>query len=172
VARLGRARGLRGELNARASRDAGFYQSLGAVYLRRRDGAFAGDGRAYEVESVKPFKDGLIYRFRGIDNRTDAEGIEHCEVLIPEKERPPLTEGEYYLSELIGCQVFDLGTGQEIGKVVRWQEFGGPELLEVEDSRGGLILIPLAKEICVEIDLANRRIVVDPPAGLIELNRA
>ena len=58
-----------------------------------------------------------------------------------------------------------------LGEVIRWQECGGPNLLEVKMRAGGELLIPFARSLCVEIDVAARRIVVDLPEGLKELNR-
>jgi 16S rRNA processing protein RimM len=70
----------------------------------------------------------------------------------------------------LGCEITDHSTGRRIGAVTGWQEYGGPPLLEVENERGQEILIPFAKSICVKIDPAARRIEVDLPEGLVDLN--
>ena len=63
----------------------------------------------------------------------------------------------------------ELGTGRVLGVVEDWQEYGGPPLLQVKAQDGREILIPFAKAICREIDVAGRRIGVDLPEGLDDL---
>jgi ribosomal 30S subunit maturation factor RimM len=67
----------------------------------------------------------------------------------------------------LGCEVTDRRTGAGLGRVIGWQEGGGSGLLQVE----GDLLIPFVRAICVEIDPEAKRIVVDLPEGLKELNR-
>ena len=109
-----------------------------------------------------------IFHFEGSDSISDAEKLVGLEVRIPLTERAPLPGGSYYVTDLIGCEVRE--NGSAVG-VVRDVEFtGGTPLLAV-DSPNGEVLIPLAQEICVSVDLAARRIDVILPEGLRELNR-
>ncbi len=173
VARLGKTRGLRGELYGRSWNAPERLAQYKRVWLRRRDGSLAAGGDSFEFEQVRSYKDGLLLRFGGVDSINAAEPLEHCEVVVPPAERLPLADGEFYLSDLVGCEVFLSGSGRKVGEVAGWQEFGGPELLEVAPGTAGsseIVWIPLVRSICVEIDLGARRIVVDPPEGLIELN--
>src|ERR1700694_3860979 len=149
VARLLRARGIKGELAAFPLTE--HPERLKTVYVREKP---------LEVERAWTHKDRLILKFRGVDTRTDAEKREGAEVSIPAEERPPAPDGEYYLSDLVGCEVFD--GNRRIGIVTGWQDHGGPALLEVGD-----LLIPFAKSICVAIDVKNRRISVKAPEGLL-----
>ncbi len=170
IGRLGHARGLRGELLGRANHLAEHYRWVQRVRLRLEGGMLAGEGRLFEVESIRDYKDGLIYKFREIGTRTEAEAVEQAEVLVKESDRPELEAGAYYVSDLLGCRVTERSTGREIGEVVAWQEFGAQMALEVKPAQGEVILIPLVRAICVEIDTAAKRIVIDPPEGLLELN--
>lgn len=175
VARLGRSRGLRGEIYADGSMPPDRFTELERVWLRKPGGELLNGGEPLEVLAIRPYKGRLVFAFAGIDSIEAAEPIEQCEVVIPAEERPALEEGEYYLSDLVGCEVIHRGTGAKFGTVTGWQQYGGPELLEVlaDGARpGDAIWIPFAKAICVEIDPARRRIVVDPPEGLLELNQA
>ena len=79
-----------------------------------------------------------------------------------------LDEGEYFQSDLIGCEVVDRRTGESMGRVTAWDEGGGASGLLVVD---GQLLIPFARSICVEIDPAAKRIAVELPEGLKDLNR-
>jgi 16S rRNA processing protein RimM len=83
--------------------------------------------------------------------------------------RPPLPEGRYYHDALIGCDV-ETVAGERVGQVTRIDTFGSAPLLAVKDGRHEM-LIPLAEAICVRIDPAARRIVIDPPDGLLDVNR-
>jgi 16S rRNA processing protein RimM len=151
VAHLVRARGIKGELTAIPLNDRRErYDTLRRVIVRDTE---------YEVERVWWHGDQLILKFRGVDTRSAAEAISGNEVYVTELERAPLPEG---------CEVLDRGSGRVVGVVSGWQEAGGPPLLEMEGSEA---LIPFARSICREVDLAAKRIVIDPPEGLLDLNR-
>jgi 16S rRNA processing protein RimM len=161
VALLGRARGIRGELTAVAFSKPERYESLREVFL------FPGGSRR-EVESAWFHDNRLILKFRGIDTMSDAEPLVGCEVCVPRGQRMRLEQGEYFESDLIGCEVIERESGAPLGRVTGFEEGGSTGLLQVE---GGL-LIPFARAICVAIEPEARRIVVDLPAGLKELNQA
>jgi 16S rRNA processing protein RimM len=164
VAVLGRTRGNRGEITAEAlSSKAERYQSLKEVHL------FAGSPPRQErlvVESVWVHNGVLIFKFAGIDSISDAERLRGAEVRVPWSDRAPLEPGEYFQSDLLGCEVVDSHTGVSLGRVTAWEDAGGAGLLVLE----GGALIPFARSICVEIDPERRRIAVDLPEGLRELN--
>jgi ribosomal 30S subunit maturation factor RimM len=71
----------------------------------------------------------------------------------------------------VGCEVVDGSSGSTLGVVTGWQDYGAAPLMEVDaDTPGEPLLVPFARSICVEVDLAARRIVVALPDGLKELN--
>jgi len=161
VALLGRARGIRGEVTAISFSKPERYQSLREVFLFP-------EGSRREVESAWFHDNRLILKFRGVDTMSDAERLTGCEVRVPRSERIPLEPGEYFESDLIGCEVVERDGGASLGRVTALQDAGGSGVLEVE---GGL-LIPFARAICVAIEPEARRIVVDLPEGLKELYQA
>ncbi len=108
----------------------------------------------------------LVFKFAGIDSINDAEKLRGAEVRVPFEERVPLDDGEYFQSDLIGCEVRELFTDRLIGHVTGWEEYGGPSLLDVDNGR---ILIPFVKAICLEIDPVARVIKVQLPEGLENL---
>jgi 16S rRNA processing protein RimM len=118
-----------------------------------------------EVERTWMHGDHLIFKFQGVDTISDAEKLAGAEVAIPFEQRAELTDDEVYQSDLVGCEVFDQ-TGRPLGLVSDFQETGGTPLLQV----GNNLLIPFAKSICTKIDLENKRITVDLPDGLLDLN--
>jgi 16S rRNA processing protein RimM len=161
VAVLGRARGIRGELTAISFSKPERYASLREVFLFP-------EGSRREVESVWFHDHRLILKFRGVDSMSDAERLAGNEVRVPRGERMPLEPGEFFESDLIGCEVIEREGGASLGRVTRFEDGGSSGVLEVE---GGL-LIPFVRAICVAIEPEARRIVVDLPAGLKELNQA
>ena len=169
IARLGRAWGIRGGLTAISLTSwPERFQQLGEVFLFL-NGAPVGEGR-FQVEAVWEHGRAWIFKFRGVDTISDAELLGGAEVRIPSADRVALGEGEHYLSDLIGCEVRERRTGDLVGHVTGWQDAGGAGLLEVGDG-GEPLLIPFARNICVEIDTGAKRIVVELPEGLRDLNR-
>jgi len=121
-----------------------------------------------EVERTWMHGDHLIFKFKGVDTISDAERLAGTDVSIPMEKRAQVAEGEYYQSDLVGCEVFD-GV-RLLGTVAGWQETGGPVLVEVKTAQGKELLIPFAKAIFTKIDLERRRIDVKLPDGLLDLN--
>ena len=161
IAVLGKTRGNHGELTAfPLSGKPERYQALEEVFL-------FGSGARYEVESTWFHLNTLVFKFRGVDTISDAEALYGREVCLPASQRTTLDEGEYFQSDLIGCQVVDRRTGEPIGLVTGWDDGGGSGLLVVD----GDLLVPFARSICVEIDPAAKRIAVELPEGLKDLNR-
>ena len=166
VAQVGKTRGNRGEVTAVAlSNKPERYQALKEVFLFAPGGPAGGE--RYEVESTWFHISTLILKFRGVDTISDAERLYGSEVRIPASQRVTLDEGEYFQSDLIGCEVIDRRTGQSLGRVTGWDDGGGSGLLIIEDE----LLVPFARTICVEIDPAAKRIAVELPEGLKDLNR-
>jgi len=167
IARLGRAWGIRGELAATAlTSKPERFQKLEEVFLFR-DGQALEPGR-FQVESVREHQRAWLFKFRGVDTMSQAEALERAEIRIPQSERLALEESEHYLSDLMGCEVRDRATGELVGVVTGWDDAGGPGLLEVGEN----LMIPFARSICVEIDTHAKRILVNLPEGLKDLNRS
>jgi 16S rRNA processing protein RimM len=161
IALLGKTRGNRGELTAIALSDKPErFDTLTEVYL-------FGSGERREVETTWFHNGTLIIKFRGIDSISDAQLLTGCEVRVPMAQRAPLDPGEYFQSELIGCEVFDRQSGERIGRVTDWEDGGGAGLLVID----GHLMIPFARSICCEINPDARRIAVELPPGLKDLNR-
>lgn len=170
IAHVVRPRGNRGEVAAEAlSSRLERFEFLKEVFLFGPAGPLDG-GRPYEIESVWQHRGRLVFKFRGVDSISDAERLRDVEVRIPFADRLPLEPGEFYQSDLIGCEVIDGRSGELLGRVQAWQECGGAGVLQVEGA--GEILIPFARQICREIDVGAGRIVVELPDGLKDLNRS
>lgn len=160
LAVLGRARGIRGELTALTFTKPERFETLREVFL------FPGGAR-HEIETAWWHERRLILKFRGIDTMSDAELLTGSEVRVPRAERMQLGADEFYESDLIGCEVVERDGGASLGRVTAFQDAGCSGVLEVNGS----LLIPFVRAICVEIDPQARRITVDLPPGLKEINQ-
>jgi 16S rRNA processing protein RimM len=164
IGRLRRTRGRKGELAGEIySSRPGRADALKDVVLesqgRRRDAV---------VERIW-FHDGApVFKFAGIDTISDAELWEGADILVSPEERLTPEAGEFTHAELIGCAVLD-AAGNKLGTVAKVEEFGGPALLNVTAADGRELLVPFARSICREIDVAGKLIRVDLPEGLTEL---
>ncbi len=168
---LARTRGNRGELVAiPLSGHPERFEGLERVWLFGTTHDLA-EGSRYDVESVWLHDGKPVLKFRGVDSISDAELLAGAEIRLPLAERMPLEAGEFYQADLIGCAVVDR-SGERLGEVAALHTYGGPQLLAVTTPAGAELLIPFARAICVEIDVAGRRIVVELPEGLKELNPA
>ncbi len=112
-----------------------------------------------------------IFHFSGVENVEDAKLLRGCEVQIPLEQRAKLDARTYYVDDLVGCEVWEMGAATAMGAVREVEFPGGVPLLAVETSEGE-VLVPLADEYCVRIDVKAKRIEVALPDGLRDLNRS
>jgi 16S rRNA processing protein RimM len=110
-----------------------------------------------------------VIGLEGFSSIEDVQRLAGLELRVPEAALQPLEPGMYYHHQLIGCEV-ETVDGERVGEVVRVNGGAAGSVLEVEGPRGE-VLIPLVVEICVEIDVASKRIRIDPPEGLLDVNR-
>lgn len=166
MAILGKARGNRGEVTAGSlSSKPGRFDDLKTVILSGGQAAFA--NVPFEIERIWDHAGTLIFKFAGVDSISDAEKLRGADVRIPKSERVALEPGEYFHSDLVGCEVRERVSGRVVGCVTGWEEFGGPALLEIDHGR---LLIPFVKAICTQIEPENQLILVDLPEGLETVN--
>jgi 16S rRNA processing protein RimM len=191
VARVLRARGNKGEVAAELLTD--FPERLTRlkeIFVGNADGK--NEPRRMALKSCwlsQNHRGQAVFHFEGVDSISEAEKFRGLEVLLPFEQRVTLPAGQYFVSDLIGCSVFEnpasspvmtsspcslaeapshLGTVRDVQ--FPGEEISGTPLLEVETSDGE-ILIPLAVDICTKIDTGARRIDVILPDGLRNLNR-
>jgi 16S rRNA processing protein RimM len=164
VARILRSQGQKGELRLRF-----FYitptdcSGLRSVFIGRE-----GDLREYIVESLVPRGKDFDLKLEGVDSLSQADRLAGLDVLVPEEALKERAKDEFFLFQLIGCSVID-GHGKIAGRVKDVLSAGWGELLVVE-REGREILIPFHESICTEVDVPGKRIRIDPPDGLLDLN--
>lgn len=108
-----------------------------------------------------------IVRFDGVETMNDAEALAGLELWISAGDVEPLPENVFYRHDLVGCDVVDR-TGEPVGTVTAIEGELERSYLIVNGRRGE-VMIPLRAEM-VTVDLPSKRITVDPPEGLLEVN--
>ncbi len=165
VGRIARPHGIRGQVVVVAESDFPEERFRAGAELFARD---HGEVRTLTLSAVRFHHGRPIVGFEGVDRIEDAEPLVGLELRVPIERLAKLPAGVFYRHDLVGCHV-ETPAGRPIGIV---GDVEGPlhasRLVVV--SGGGEILIPLASAICTTIDPGARRIVVDPPEGLLELN--
>lgn len=163
IAKIVRTRGLKGEVVAEILTDfPDRFEILNDVTAVRES------GERFELK-IKNFwfQNGrVILSFAGFDSIESGETLRNVEICVPESEAVELEADEYFDWELAGCRV-ETVSGELIGNVRELIRTGGTELLVV-DGDAKEFLIPFANAICVEVDVENKLIKVDPPDGLLE----
>lgn len=168
VARAVRTRGLKGELVADLLTD--FPERFENV-TELTGVARNGERKLVELESYWFQNDRMVLKFAGYDTIETAKALVGYEFGLPEAERVELEADEFYDWELEGCAV-ENKLGERVGKVREVMRTGGVELLVVEDDAAGTrreVFVPMAESIVVEIDISRKKIVIDPPEGLLDL---
>lgn len=165
VGRIARPQGIRGEVIIDASTDFpderfGEGQS---VIVRRGAEAETLTVAEFRMHGGRP-----VVRFDGTASMDDAEKLRGLEMRVPEASLAALPEGMWYHHELLGCRV-RTKDGRDVGTVISIQGPTERSILEV-DGPGGLALIPLAAEF-VTVHRDEKLVEIDPPEGLLEVNR-
>jgi 16S rRNA processing protein RimM len=169
VGRIARPHGIRGHVVINPDTD--FVDErfrVGATLMTRGE---AGE-RTLTVAELRIVGGRPVVGFEGFSRIEDVDGLSGQELRIPEDALQPLEPGQFYHHQLVGCAV-ESTDGTPVGTVERVEGGVGGSRLVITKPGGaehGEILVPLADAICVEIDVSARRIRIDPPEGLLDLN--
>ena len=165
VGRIARPHGLKGQVVINPETD--FVEERFAAGSTVWAKSAAGEERltvaSMRVQSGRP-----IVGFEGFNRIEDVERLAGLELRVPEDSLQPLQPGTFYEHQLVGCTV-ETVDGASVGEVVKVEGGAGASRIVMNGPRGE-IQIPLAFDICVDIDVANKRIRIQPPEGLLELN--
>jgi len=134
-----------------------------------------GTGKTVEVEYFRRQHGRFVMKLVGVDSIDAAEKIVGAELQIADSALPAARPGSFYTFQLRGCNVYTIPSGKDgiedcIGEVVDVIESGGTQTLQVGVGKDET-LIPFAESIVKKIDIAARRIEVELPEGLRELNK-
>jgi len=125
-----------------------------------------GERRDLSLEKAWLQKERIVLKFKGVDSIEDAEMLRDAEICVAETQAVELEEGEFFDWQLESCEVVTIA-GELVGKVRELLRTGGTEVLIIDgDDRE--VMVPFAESICVEVDIEGKRIVIDPPEGLLD----
>jgi 16S rRNA processing protein RimM len=165
VGRIARAHGIRGQVIVNPETDFPHerFQPGAELFVER-----GGKVEALTVTTARFHRERPVIGIAGVETMNDAEALAGHELRVPIDRLAALPADTFYRHDLIGCRV-EMRDGRVVG-IVRDVEgtLTGSRL--VLDGEGGEVLIPLVAAICTEVDAMGKRIVIDPPAGLIEAN--
>jgi 16S rRNA processing protein RimM len=166
VGRIARPHGIRGHVIVTPETD--FVEDrfqAGATFWTRSDRG----NEVLTVNSARLQNGRPVIGFEGFEKIEAVERLAGLELRVPEDSLLPLDAGAYYVHDLVGCAVETI-SGEAIGEVKSVEGGAGSSVLSVEGRRGE-VLVPLAADICVEVAIEERRIRINPPEGLLELNQ-
>lgn len=164
IARVIRTQGRKGEVSAVLLTDfPERFDSRRRLFVLDMKGA----RRSMDLEDHWFHKGHVVLKFAGIDSISDGETLKGSEIQVPFSERAQLEEGEVYISDLVGCTVYD--GPREIGRIrdVRFGSGEAPILVIAGDKE---YLVPFAAVYTEKIDIEHKRVELKLPAGMLELD--
>lgn len=118
-----------------------------------------------EIQSVRFFKQFVILKFRGIDNRNDIEKYKGKSLLVPREDAVPLEEGEYYVADLIGMEVFT--PEGRFGVLKDVMKTGANEVYIIDSDEHGEVLLPAIRQCIQDVDVEKKIMRIHLLDGLI-----
>ena len=123
--------------------------------------------QSYELSLIGEIKNGFSARIVGIDTKEAADALRGVSLFARREDLPELPVDEYYYSDLIGFEVADTG-GIFIGTVKTVVNHGADDLLEISiPGASDTALVPFTKIFVPTVDMNAKKIVIDPPEGLL-----
>ena len=158
VGRITRAHGLKGEVSVFVISEVADRFSVGAtVWLE--------DGRRLTVETSRKHADRTIVRFQEVRDRSQAEALAKAILVIPESMSPELPEGSWWDHQLVGCRVVT-EPGRDLGELRDVIHTQANDVWSVVDEAGAETLIPVLKDVLVDVEVGAKLIVVREIEGL------
>lgn len=121
------------------------------------------DGKCYEIENASVQKNSVLVKLEGVNNVNDAELLRDKTVYCERDAFGELPQDTYFVTDLIGCEVFTDGTS--LGRVSDVVWAGGADVYEIKGET--TIYLPAIKENIISIDIKNKIIEAKLPEGLI-----
>ena len=169
IGRVAKAHGITGELTVDVRTDDPDSRFTPGAVLRARP-ARGGTQVPYVVEAVRWHGNRLLVRLEGVSDRTAADALRGRLFIVDSTELPPIDDpDEFYDHQLEGLTV-RIGEDRDLGVVREVLHTAGGELLAVKTETGAEVLIPFVSAIVTSVSLAEARIDIDPPDGLLDLD--
>ena len=122
-----------------------------------------------EVENARPQKNLVILKFKGIDNINDIEKYKGHGLYVTKDNRVDLKEDEYFIADLIGCDVYlDSDKDNRFGTISDVMETGANDVYEITLESGKTVLVPAIKDCILDVDIEGRRMEIHLMEGLMD----
>lgn len=163
VGKLGRPRGLEGDIYVTPLTDfPDRFDGLTEILVRTPNG-----WESMKLVQTDFISGRAVLRFEGVNNPEQASQMTNRELAVPRDQVVGLPEGQHYIFDIIGCQVFDDETGQELGKLVDVRQLPANDVYVIESPDGERRLLAAVKHYVKNIDLDRRRISISS-SGLVD----
>lgn len=152
IGKIVKAQGIKGEIKVAAITDCAFdFKCLKEVFI--------GENQRYKVEFLRVLDIFVFIKLEGVDDRNAAEALVGKYLLASRQDMPPLEEGRYYITDLLGAEVAD-EKGNNLGMLCDILQHGAADVY-VMNARGKTVMFPALKKLLKSVDVQNKVITVD-----------
>jgi 16S rRNA processing protein RimM len=123
--------------------------------------------RRFELRLLGTAKGVVIASLSEVENRNQAEALRGVRLYLPRAALPQTEAEEYYHADLIGLEAV-LGDGTPVGRVRAIHDFGAGDTLELTRPGASSVMVPFTRAVVPVVELTEKRLVLDPPPGLLE----
>lgn len=123
--------------------------------------------RRFELRIIGHSRGLPVVKIAGVEDRDAAEALKGTRLYVERSALPETEENEYYHADLIGLKAED-SEGQPLGTVIAVHAFGAGDIVEIEHQGGRTSMVPFTRAAAPVVDIEGGRIVLDPPAGLLD----
>lgn len=157
VGKLGRPRGVQGEMYITPLTDfPERFNGMEEIHVKSRDG-----WEKKRIASVEMIGNRPVIRFEGVGSPEEAARMTNRELAVPKDQMVSLPAGEFFVFDLIGCDVFEQTNGQQIGKVIDVEKYPANDVYVVQTAEDKMLQVPVVGEFVKDIDVVAKRLVVD-----------
>lgn len=152
--------GLRGDVKIQ-----GWCDSL--EFLLEFDNFYLENGEKLVVKSSQIHKNILLARFEGYEDINKAEKLKN-QIIYIDRDETELDEGEYFIADLIGCNLYNIENGKLLGEIYDVLQTGANDVYAAKNSVGNEIFIPVIPDVVKNIDIENKKIEINIIPGLLD----
>jgi 16S rRNA processing protein RimM len=170
VGKIINTHGLKGEVKVLPlTDDPKRFDSLEDVYIVPRDSVSEDlvlSSGLMKIESLKYFQDKVIVKFTGVESIENAEKLKEHYIVIHRKDAISLPENSFFICDLINCEVYDV-EGKVLGVLKEVIQTGSNDVYVIKKDEQKDILLPALKSVVKSIEIAQKKIIVELPKGLL-----
>ncbi|MEA1981046.1 MAG: ribosome maturation factor RimM [candidate division Zixibacteria bacterium] len=157
VGKIGRPRGLNGELYISPNTDfLERFENLTEILINENQG-----WEIIKVISSKIINGRPVLKFNRVDNPEEAARLTNKLIGVPKEQVFDLPDDTFYLFDLVGCEVYDFVSKKKYGEIIEVEQYPANDIYQVKNLEGKIILVPAVKKYIKEVDINDKKIVID-----------